>query len=121
MKCPLNCLFVAGLLASLTTVALAQSDEIGRREYLKNCGSCHGETGKGDGPASEALRTRPSDLTVLTKNNDGVFPAQVLYQIVDGRKTLRAHGNYEMPVWGSNLDRERILAIRDYLLSLQSK
>jgi hypothetical protein len=29
---------------------------------------------------------------------------------IDGRRTLRAHGNYEMPVWGGRISRVRILA-----------
>jgi hypothetical protein len=78
-------------------------------------------TAKGDGPVGETLRTRPPDLTLLAKKNEGVFPAEVLYQIIDGRKTLRAHGNYEMPVWGGSISRNRILAIADYLRSLQAK
>lgn len=31
--------------------------------YVKHCSSCHGETGKGDGPAAGALNPRPSDFT----------------------------------------------------------
>jgi mono/diheme cytochrome c family protein len=114
-------LLAAGILGSLTTFGFAQGDDVGRTEYESACASCHGRSGNGDGPVGEALRTRPSDLTLLAKNNGGVFPTEVLYRIIDGRRTLRAHGNYEMPVWGSRISRERILAIIDYLRSLQMK
>ena len=83
--------------------------------------------GKGGGPLSGELRTTPSNLTLLAKNNGGVFPAKVLYEIIDGRKTIRAHGSYEMPVWGNVFSREpkfaqtRILAIVDYLKIIQVK
>jgi mono/diheme cytochrome c family protein len=117
----LSYLMAAGILASTKTLGFAQGEDVGRTEYVSNCGSCHGRSGKGDGPVGEALRTRPPDLTLLAKNNGGVFPAEVLYQIIDGRRTLRAHGNYEMPVWGGSISRERILAIDDYLRSLQLK
>ena len=112
-------LMAAGVLGSLTTLGFAQGEDAGRTEYVANCGSCHGRSAKGDGPVGEALRTRPPDLTLLAKNNDGVFPGEVLHQIIDGRRTLRAHGNYEMPVWGGSISRERILAIIGYLRSLQ--
>ena len=109
----------AGILGCLTTLGFAQGADAGRTEYVANCGSCHGSSGNGDGPVGEALRTRPPDLTLLAKNNDGVFPGEVLHQIIDGRRTLRAHGNYEMPVWGGSISRERILSIIGYLKSLQ--
>jgi mono/diheme cytochrome c family protein len=117
----LKYLLAAGILGSLTTSGFTQGEDVGRTEYDSTCASCHGRSGNGDGPVGEALRTRPSDLTLLAKSNGGVFPAEVLYQIIDGRRTLRAHGNYEMPVWGGRISRERILAITAYLKSLQVK
>jgi mono/diheme cytochrome c family protein len=120
-NCLLKRLLAAGILASLTTVAFAQGKDVGRTEYISSCGSCHGNSGKGDGPVADALRMRPPDLTLLAKNNDGVFPTEVLHQVIDGRRTLRAHGNYEMPVWGGSINREPILAITEYLKSLQVK
>lgn len=36
----------------------------GRDIYQQNCQSCHGITGKGDGPAAVALNPKPFDLTV---------------------------------------------------------
>ena len=65
-----------------------------------SCAACHGLNGKGEGPVSAELKTKPSELTLIAKRNDGVFPADVLYRIIDGRRTFRAHGTYEMPVWG---------------------
>jgi len=117
----LKYLLTAGILGSVSMSAFSQGEDAGKMAYVTNCGSCHGATGKGDGPANEALRTRSPDLTLLARNNDGVFPTEVLYRIIDGRKTLRAHGNYEMPVWGRTLSREQILAIGTYLSSLQLK
>jgi hypothetical protein len=56
-----------------------------------------------------------------------VFPVDVLYRVIDGRKTIRAHGTYEMPVWGfvfirsdpEDVARSRILAVIAYLKSIQ--
>jgi mono/diheme cytochrome c family protein len=74
--------------------------DFGQFEYESNCASCHGLSGKGDGPIVQHLVTKPSDLTVLSKNNGGVFPAQRVYEIIDGRKEVEAHGTRTMPVWG---------------------
>jgi mono/diheme cytochrome c family protein len=109
----------SGILGFLTAIGFAQGQSAGRPEYVANCGSCHGRNGNGDGPAREALRAPPPDLTLLAKNNDGVFPGEVLHQIIDGRRTLRAHGNYEMPVWGSSINQGTILAIIEHLRTLQ--
>ena len=37
--------------------------EIGRRIYLKNCASCHGESGKGDTETAKVLKPPPRDFT----------------------------------------------------------
>ena len=54
---------------------------------------------KGDGPVSKDLKTRPADLTVLAKKNNGVFPFNAVYQIIDGREPIASHGTREMPIW----------------------
>ncbi|HET6510909.1 MAG TPA: cytochrome c [Candidatus Kapabacteria bacterium] len=33
----------------------------GQQLYVQNCASCHGTTGKGDGPAAAALNPKPAD------------------------------------------------------------
>ena len=40
----------------------AMADQ-GQALYLQNCASCHGDLGKGDGPAVAALDPKPRDLT----------------------------------------------------------
>ena len=46
----------------------------GMQMYINYCASCHGVDGRGNGPAAAARRMPPTDLTVLSKNNHGVFP-----------------------------------------------
>lgn len=72
----------------------------GKEMYKSYCASCHGEIGKGNGPAAPALKTAPSDLTLLSKNNSGKFPADRVISILRGQATVTAHGNRDMPVWG---------------------
>jgi mono/diheme cytochrome c family protein len=77
----------------------------GEQDYRNNCSVCHGPTGKGDGEAVTVLPAlKPRDLTQLSKNNHGVFPAQEIYQAIDGRDNIAAHelGANRMPTWGVN-------------------
>jgi mono/diheme cytochrome c family protein len=126
-----------------TGVAKAQGAEIGRYEYLNSCASCHGTTGKGDGPVVKSLIKPPTDLTRLSETNSGVFPFARIYDVIDGRFELATHGTRDMPVWGEiykrswaqgqngtlpylaskevveSIVRMRILALIDYIFMLQ--
>lgn len=130
------------VLISLSANSLAENKvDIGKVEYDSACAACHGLTGKGDDAALKYELVKPvPDLTVLAKNNDGVFPVDLAYQIIDGRKEVKAHGSREMPVWGhafnnqtslyfeqnppynsESVVRSRILALIEYLSRLQEK
>ena len=100
--------------------------------YRTYCASCHGVSARGDGPVAEHLRRPPGDLTRLALGNDGVFPEDRLVRIIDGRQTVRTHGNSDMPVWGDGLSRSmdggddalrqaRIREIVRHLASLQQR
>ena len=111
----------------------------GKSEYQAACANCHGVDGKGKGPLSTQLTVMPADLTVLAKNNNGVFPLTAVYEVIDGRtdnKIIIAHGSRDMPIWGDRYRpgpdavfypyaglsvRTRILAVIDYLNSIQAK
>ena len=40
----------------------------GKEMYVSYCAVCHGTDGKGNGPAASALKTPPTDLTMLSKD-----------------------------------------------------
>lgn len=90
-------------------------EDIGKQEFNRSCGACHGESAKGDGPLAEVLLVEPPDLTSISKRHGGKFPASWVYRIIDGRNGLRAHGSREMPIWG---DRYRADALRGLPLPL---
>lgn len=71
----------------------------GQQMYEAYCASCHGRSGKGDGPAAAALKTPPADLTTLVKRNGGKFPAAHVSEVIRNAD-VPAHGSSEMPVWG---------------------
>ena len=119
----------------------AQVEDIGMREYLNHCAVCHGKFGKGDGPLVPWLTQTIPDLTSIQKRNNGVFPFERIYGVVDGREEIGSHGPRDMPVWGKSLSvqvqayfpqslapeqldsfvRARILALVGYIYSLQDK
>jgi mono/diheme cytochrome c family protein len=107
MKATAYCswLVLATLLASITIVNAADIDQA-QKLYLQYCSSCHGKDGKGNGPVSPHLKIKVPDLTVLKKNNKGIYPLDNVMSTIDGRRGVRAHGEREMPVWGEVFHKE---------------
>ena len=77
------------------------SSRNGMELYDDLCAVCHGSDGTGDGPAVPALSTEVPDLTLLAKNNDGVFPVEEVMNTIRGEADISAHGSREMPMWGT--------------------
>jgi mono/diheme cytochrome c family protein len=121
-----------------TGTALAQADvDFGKREYMANCAVCHGTAGNGAGYYEGFLKQKPTDLRLLAKRNGGVFPYQSVYEVIDGRRQVAAHGSRDMPVWGDDYYakgatyettgvfnpetyvRVRIISLVDYLYRIQ--
>lgn len=103
----------------------------GKGMFTNYCAACHGAEGKGNGPAAEALKTPPADLTALSKNNGGKYPALKVAYAIRNQSAVGAHGSKEMPVWGdlfrtvsgghqSEVD-QRIANLVSYIESLQSQ
>jgi cytochrome c553 len=122
-------LIIANAVIGINACASAQDNDVGKTEYLSSCGACHGIDAKGNGPVSKELKTHPTDLTVLAKNNNGVFPYNTVYEMIDGRNlSIASHGTREMPIWGYRFTppqafrfKNRILAVIDYLNRIQEK
>ena len=54
------------------------------------CATCHGRKGTGDGPVAAALKSPPSDLTLLARRNGGTFPRQRVEAFVTNDRHPRA-------------------------------
>ena len=148
MKSGVEWLIIASLTAGFAAAAQAEDLDIGKSEFQSSCASCHGADAKGKGPVSDQLKIPPPDLTMLAKNNNGVFPTNAVYETIYGSKTIPAHGTREMPIWGERFNpivnlphdvdpyywqkagpqqipevvvRTRILAVIDYLNRIQQK
>lgn len=149
-KCAILCGLVILLSLVFGSSSLAAEEEtihskeyrieqiIGSKEYRVSCLNCHGVGGKGDGPMAELLKKKPSDLTMLAKNNGGEYPFLRVYQMIDGRVAVPGHGDREMPIWGEryleqdyeryrtdfgaeDVIRGRILQLVYYVQTLQQK
>lgn len=107
----------------------------GKEMFQQYCSPCHGQSGKGDGPAAPAMRVPPPDLTKLAAKNNGKFPeteiAEALREGPTATPTTPAHGSQTMPVWGpvfNSLPRSsrevtelRIHNLVEYVKSIQGK
>ena len=108
-------------------------DVSGRALYGDYCAVCHGDGGRGDGPAAAGMTPPPVDLTVLSRAHGGTFPLVAVMSYVDGyTRDARTEG---MPAFGDLLDGRRVMvdtgdgvltptpeplvALADYLRSLQ--
>jgi mono/diheme cytochrome c family protein len=79
----------------------------GKQMYVSYCAPCHGIDGKGQGSVASALVAKPTDLTELSKNNNGKFPDIHVLAVIQLGVKVQAHGVKDMPVWGTvlgNLD-----------------
>ncbi len=110
-------LSVALLLSQLGT---AQAADVAKGEatFTSYCAGCHGQSGKGDGPAAAALNPKPKNLAdpkVIGKLSD-----KYLTDIISkggaavGKSAL-------MPPWGGTLKEADIQNIIAFIKSLSKK
>jgi mono/diheme cytochrome c family protein len=103
----------------------------GKEMFKQYCAPCHGQDGKGNGPAAPAMKTAPTDLTVLTKHHDGKYPGNYVAGVLKFGSGPASHGSAEMPVWGplfQSLDKyhdtavqQRVSNLVNYIESIQVK
>lgn len=119
----------------LLTCAAQAADYVamsGKELYERFCASCHGASGRGDGPVASSFKIEVPDLTMISRRAGGEYPRDRIARIIDGRFIIGAHGTRTMPVWGEDFSRleignpeaERSTAViigrlADYVLLLQ--
>ena len=83
----------------------AESLKIGKMQYSKNCASCHGKTGLGDGSKARGLETFPGDFTSDAYMNQ-----------TDGEHFYKSKfGRDEMPKFENKIPDEDIWDIVNYI------
>ncbi|MCK8463853.1 hypothetical protein MUY35_08335 [Aliiroseovarius sp. S1339] len=130
---------VVAVLSSVLFGGMANAQDIsfGKILFERSCTVCHGTVGLGDGDIGQMFQERPSNLQLLAKNNDGIFPLERVYNSISGVREIQGHGDRNMPVWGSIYEAEatpkafhpgisaeeivhgRILSLVYYLQSIQ--
>jgi hypothetical protein len=123
-------LLLAILFSGFSGSGWPRTVDFGEMAYRTSCADCHGIDGKGNGPMAAGLKAKPTDLTNEAKNNNGEFPVDPVYNIIDGRKP-NAASTPRHTVWGQaflsfgpdsqGIPRNRISAIIDYLQRIQAK
>jgi hypothetical protein len=104
----------------------------GKGQYRSHCAECHGTDGKGDGPVAPALKTQPTDLTMLAKNNGGVFPEDKVVSSIKASSSVPAHASIAVQLRTSTESgtgasftpqevNKKIKLIADYIKTLQAK
>jgi hypothetical protein len=106
----------------------------GRTAFINSCASCHGLTGRGDGPLAAELEVKPANLTKIAARRDGLWPMVEVMSIIDGyhRRTLTRE---KMPIFGDLAEGKlvpfdagdgrltptpvRLIALANYLESIQ--
>ncbi len=118
---------------TIRKVPLKHSDRTSGAQMWKDyCAACHGESGAGNGPAAEILKSPPPDLSLLAKQNGGKFPTEHFASVLNFGSGGHAHGTSDMPIWGplfSSLEPNspkamtqlRIHNLTEYVESLQQK
>ncbi|NNE22495.1 MAG: cytochrome c [Rhizobiales bacterium] len=86
--------------APIDAVPAGEELEQAALDFMAWCGPCHGTAGKGNGPLAASLTSSPPNLTLLSQNAGGTFPAEEIRLRIDGRDLPAVHGTAEMPVWG---------------------
>jgi mono/diheme cytochrome c family protein len=119
-----------GFLLIAASVALADDIAQGRTTYLRDCASCHGLTGEGDGPVAPFTIPHPANLRRLWERYGNPLPADQIARFIDGRADVKSHGPRDMPVWGERFYLEehgsergvqnRIAKLVAYIQSIQA-
>lgn len=83
----------------------------GKKIYQEMCWTCHGKTGKGDGPVGVTLEKRPADHTspLIQSESDG----SLYWKISTGKAA--------MPNYALNLTEEERWALVNYIRMLGKK
>ena len=132
----LGCVLAFGQDANKTTIKKVNAQPTatmnGLDLFKEYCAVCHGTDGKGSGPAADALKKHPADLTQLARKNGGTFPELHVMNFIKGADVTAAgpHGSRDMPVWGQifssmspnqDLVQVRVYNLLKYIEGMQAK
>ncbi len=97
--------------AVVASLAFAQD---AKQTYEKNCQSCHGAGGKGDGPAAKMLKPPPTDFATALKSTSDADIGKI---IKEGGKAVGKGAT--MPPYGAKLKDDQIQDLVKYIKGLK--
>jgi cytochrome c oxidase cbb3-type subunit 3 len=112
---PISLMALCALVLGTALFSHAADAEQGKKLYGQFCASCHGQSGKGDGPAAAALNPKPRDHTdkeTMSKLSDD----ELLKVIKNGGASVGK--SPLMPAWGASLKDEQIQDVIAYVRTL---
>jgi mono/diheme cytochrome c family protein len=89
----------------------ANATAAGQKLYVGNCMTCHGASGKGDGPGAAALEKKPADLSARIKA--GATDGELFWKISEGRSPMIS--------WKGSLSETQRWELVNYIKSLAGK
>jgi mono/diheme cytochrome c family protein len=98
-------------LTGMASLAFAQD---AKQLYEKNCQSCHGASGKGDGPAAKVMKPPPQDFATALK---GKSDADLIKVTKEGGKAVGKAAT--MPAYGAKLSDDQIKSVVEYSKGLK--
>ncbi|MGE3725041.1 MAG: cytochrome c [Candidatus Sericytochromatia bacterium] len=90
--------------------AASGNAKAGKKVYMQRCATCHGNTGKADGPVGKALTPKPRDFSVgkfLYAKND----AELIAFIKKGKSP--------MPAWEGTLNPTQLQDVVAFIRTLK--
>lgn len=96
------------------SAALRGDAAAGAKHYALYCTTCHGPTGRGDGPAAAGLNPKPADHTDASYM--GTLSDQHLYEVIKGGGAAVGKSPLMAP-WGGVLNDQ---AIRDVIAHVRT-
>jgi mono/diheme cytochrome c family protein len=120
----LTALLASAILTVVFLPAAAFADAAaGKAVFEANCASCHGKSGKGDGPVGAALNPPPRDFTVgdfkFDANSDGTPGEDDDLKLVIQKGAMAYGGSALMAPWPTLTD-DQINDIIAYIRSLKA-
>lgn len=92
-----RCIWILALTCPVPLAA--QGFDPGQKLFGLHCASCHGADGRRAGAAAQTLSAPPPDLTALSLENNGIFPAERIIAQLEDLPASVGHGG-DMPVYG---------------------